>query len=553
VGHYAQMVVNGDIVAGKQVRCACQRHFDDLAKGKRRGLIFDPATAKYAIDFFPNFLRHSKGEWGGQPLVLAPWQEFIIGSAFGWFNKDGTRRYRTVYLEIARKNGKSTILAGVGLIGLIADGEPGAEIYAAATRKDQAMIIFSEAQRMVRAAPGLRSKVAIFKYNLSIDATASKFEPLTADEQGLDGLNPHIILIDEVHKHKSRGVFDVLDTAMGSRRNAMLWMITTAGDENPETIYAQENAYANKVTEGIIKDDAYFAYISTLDKEDDWTDPKVWIKANPNLGISVKIADLRRQAAKAKNSPSDAVAFKRLRLNVRSSDAYRAIDMAVWSRNSCGQFDPMEHVGRRFFGALDLSSKIDLSAWIKLFPPDAQFDRWMVVSRFWMPADTVDQKAQRDRVQYQRWIETGLVEATAGNIIDHAEVEAAVKEDCRLFSPYSIAYDPWNATQLAVGLATDGLPMSEFIQGFRSYTAPTKELEAMLLAEQLDHGGNEVLTWMASNLHVLIDKNENKMPSKRHSIGRIDGITALIMSIGRSMADNADRNIDGFMRNPLSV
>jgi phage terminase large subunit-like protein len=546
-------VTRGKIVACRLVRLSCERHFRDLATGAKRGLTYSPAWAVFAIDFFPRFLRHSKGEWGGTPLGLSPWQEFVIGSAFGWFNKDGTRRFRSVYLEIARKNGKSTIASGVGLLALVADNEPGAEVYAAATRKDQAKIIFSEAQRMVRASPDLRRIVAVFKENLSIDATSSKFEPLTADEQTLDGLNPHFILIDELHKHRSRAVVDVLDTAMGSRRNPMIWMITTAGDESPETVYAEENAYAIRVAEGVTRDDTYLSFIATLDKEDDWRNPKVWIKANPNLGISVKLADLKRQAFKAMQSPSAAVAFRRLRMNLRTSDSHRAIDMDVWRKNSQGAFDPAILTGRYFYGALDLSSKLDLSAWVKLFPPIGEETRWRVVARFWRPGDMIEQKTNRDRVQYQRWIDEGYVEPTAGNIIDHNEIQACVLEDCRQFRPYSIAYDPWNSAQMAVALADDGLAMFEFIQGIKSYTAPTKELDAMLMAETLDHGNNPVLDWMAANLHVQTDKNENRMPTKRHSIGRIDGIVALIMAIGRSMAEDSTRNIDGYLSNPLAV
>jgi phage terminase large subunit-like protein len=433
---------------------------------------------------------------------------------------------------------------------LVADREPGAEIYAAATRKDQARLIFDEARRMVRGSPVLRGKVGVFKLNLSIDATSSKFEPLSSDDRTLDGLNPHVILIDELHKHKSRAVLDVLDTALGARRQPLLWIITTAGDDTPESVYAQENDYAVKVLEGVVNEadaDSAFVYIAAADKEDRWDDPKTWAKANPNLGISVKLDDLKRQANKAKNSPGALVEFKRLRLNLRTAAADRFIDSEVWKRNTLcpsgvlpgvyrGQLEDWLR-GRRFFGALDLSSKVDLSAWVKLFPPIDADDRWHMLARLWMPADTVQEKSDRDQVQYRRWIDEGWVEATAGNVIDHNEIKIAVTEDCRIYQPASIAYDPWNATQLAVGLQNEGLPMVEFIQGIRSYTAPTKEFEAWLLQAKLDHGSHPVLSWMASNLAVQRDKNENMMPTKRMSRGRIDGLTASIMAIGRWMAD----------------
>lgn len=462
------------------------------------------------------------------------------------------RRFRVIYQELPRKQGKSTILAGVGIYALVADKEPGAEIYSAATKKDQARIIFGEAQRMVRSSPQLLSLIRVFKLNLSIDQTASKFEPLSSDDRTLDGLNPHCVLVDELHKHKSRALMDVMDTALGSRRQPLLWMITTAGDDNTESVYNTENDHAVKVLEGLVEDDSLFAFITTIDADDRWDDPKAWQKANPNLGISVKLDDLQRQATKAKSSPAAQAAFKRLRLNVRQSSADNAIDMDVWARNSLGPFDSAGLNGRRFYGGLDLSSKTDLTAWVKLFPPIGGENRWKVVCRFWMPADTVEEKSDRDRVQYQRWINDGLIEATAGNVIDHAEVAAVVMEDCRIHDAASIAFDPWNAAQISQQLLAEGAPMVEFIQGVRSYNAATKELDAMLIAHRLDHADNPVLAWMAHNLKVTMpDRNQNVMPSKKHSNARIDGMTALIMAIGRSMADDGGAGLEAFLSKPF--
>jgi phage terminase large subunit-like protein len=533
---YAEQVLGEKIIAGRLARLACTRHIDDLTTGHKRGLVWSPETAKFSSDFF-RYLKHSKGEWAGQSIELEPWQEFTVGSVFGWKRKNKTRRFRMVYEEIARKNGKSTKLSGIGLYSLVADREAGAEIYAAATKKDQARIIFDEARRMVLSSEELRRKVNVYRLNLSVDLTGSKFEPLSSDDRTLDGLNPQTLLVDELHKHKSRALLDVLDTAMGSRRQPLIWIITTSGDDNPESVYAAENDYAIKVLERVVEDDNYFAYIATIDKADQWDDPKIWIKANPNLGVSVKMDDLQRQALKAKGSPPAKSAFMRLRLNVRSSGADRALDMEQWAKNSLGKFDPGHLAGRKFYGALDLSSKIDLTAWVKVFPPTGDNDpRWRIVPRFWLPADTVEEKSDRDRVQYRRWIDEGFIETTAGNTIDHNEIQAAVQEDCRIYEALSIAYDSWNAAQLANTLLAEGLPMFEFIQGVRSYNGPMKELMAMVLACKLDHGDNPVLTWMAHNLHITKpDKNQNYMPSKQHSTGRIDGMTATIMAIGRSM------------------
>lgn len=418
---------------------------------------------------------------------------------------------------------------------LAIDNEGGAEVYSAATKKDQARIIFDEAKRMVSASPELRNEIRRYKLNLSVDATHSKFEPLSSDDKTLDGLNPSCLLVDELHKHKSRALLDVLDTAQGARRQPLLWIITTAGDDSPESVYAAENDYAVKVLEGVITDDSLFAFITSIDKGDRWDDPEAWAKANPGLGVSVKFDDLERQARKAAKSPPAQNAFKRLRLNVRTSSAERAIDMEIWRRNGGKRIDPADLKGRKCWGGLDLSSKIDISAFVKLFEPEKPGGPFKVAARFWMPMDTLEDRAERDRVPYRKWVDEGHIEVTAGNVIDHSEIERAVLGDSDDFDIRSLAYDPWNATQLAVRLGEKGVPMVEFIQGLRSYSEPTKELIALLAQNRIDHGGNPVLAWMASNLKTHRDKNENLMPHKMHSTGRIDGMTALIMAIGRQM------------------
>ena len=549
VSAYAWDVIQGKIVAGSLVRLACERHFRDLAEADKKGFVWNADKAKFAISF-AEYCRHSKGEWAGQRIKLAPWQCFVRGSAFGWERKDGLRRFKVVYEEVARKNGKSTNAATVALHMLVADHEPGADVFSAATKKDQAKIVFDEARRMVMRSEDLLKIVSVYKSSLAVDRTMSSFQPLSSDDRTLDGLNPHGIVIDELHKHKTRAVLDVLDTAMGSRRQPLLWIITTAGDDNPETVYAQERAYAEHVVQGNFVDDEWLVYVATLDPEDRWDDPKVWIKANPNLGVSVKLDDLTRQCRAAKNNPAKQMEFKRLRLNLRTASATQYITGPLWDLNSGGPFDPAELHGRRCFGGLDLSSRIDLSAWVKLFPPVGEGERWRVVARFWMPGDTVEEKTDRDQVQYRRWINEGLIEATQGNIIDHTEIQNAVLEDARLFDIASIGYDPWNATQLVVNLQNHGMAMSDFIQGLRSYTAPTKELMALLLSHKLDHGDNAVLRWMALNMRVQTDKNENLMPTKKVSVGRIDGMSALIMSIGRSMQDDM-AGLEGFLARPV--
>jgi phage terminase large subunit-like protein len=281
-----------------------------------------------------------------------------------------------------------------------------------------------------------------------------------------------------------------------------------------------------------LEDDDVFAFVATIDKDDRWDDPVAWAKANPNLGISVKLADLERQARKAGKTPSALVAFKRLRLNVRSAQFERAVDMDQWNRNTRGPFDP-DKLGRATcWGGLDVSSKIDISAFVKVFAPDDD-NMMRVACRFWMPADTIEERADRDNMPYRRWVEEGWIEVTPGNVIDHATIRDAVIADAKRFDLVSVAFDPWNATQMSVELNEHGINMAEFIQGTRSYTNPTKETRAMIASRRLDHGDNPVLRVMASNLKVFTDRNLNEMPHKAQSIGRIDGMVALIMAMGR--------------------
>jgi phage terminase large subunit-like protein len=538
---YARDVVAGRRIAGKLVRKACQRHLGDLANGPARGLRWDPNAARYGIAFF-GFLRHTKGEAAGKRIRLEPWEDFVIGSVYGWKRADGLRRFRTAYLEIPKKNGKSLLCSGVSLYGLLADNEPGAEVYATAKKKDQARIVFGEARKMVLASPELRRKVSVFKLNLSVDHTGSKFEPLSSDEKSADGLNPSVVIVDELHRQKSAALRNLMDSGTISRRQPLIWIITTAGDTDPTSAYAIENDYATKVIEGTVADDSYFAMIATIDDPEKWDEPGEWAKANLNLGVSVKLDDLARLAAAAKVSPTKKSDFLRYHLNVRTADATKAIDMDVWAANAGEPIDLAALKGRRCFLALDLSGSQDITATVKLFPPVADAERWILVPRFWTPEDTLDKRAERDRAPYRMWKEQGWLETCPGNIIDHDPVKASILEDRDAYQIEAMPYDPWMATQLAIALIEEGVPAVEFIQGLRSYALPTKTFLDYLADKRFRHGGNPVLTWMASNLMVTKDKNENMMPHKAKSTGRIDGMSCAIMALGLAIggAEKAD-------------
>lgn len=532
VFQYVEGVLSGKIVACRWVKLACERHMRDLAEGDARGLWFDEREATAVCEFF-GFLSHSKGEWGGTPIILEDWELFVMWVLFGWRRADGTRRFRTSYLEIARKNGKSTLAAGVGLYLLVADGEAGAEIYSAASKRDQARITHAEAVRMVRQSAPLRKRLTIFKDNIHIKGTASLYQPLGRDADTMDGLNVHAAIVDELHAHPTGELWDVLETGMGSRRQPLMFAITTAG-HNRETICFAFNERTKKILEGIIEDDSWFGIIFTLDEGDNWEDETVWIKANPNLGVSKKWDQMRRMAARAKDMPARLSAFLQKELNVWVSSASAWLNMDAWGKCEI-VYDEESLIGRTCYGALDLSSKIDLSAWALIFPPVEKDEKWKMLVRYWMPEENVFKRVHDDRVPYDAWIREGYIEATDGNVIDYEVIEARVMDDAKKFRVMEAAFDPWSATGTANRLDKEGLTMVEFRQGYRSFSEPMKDSEAMILSQKFGQNGNPVLTWNASNLVATQDPAGNLKPDKEKSGEKIDGMVAVIMALGRAL------------------
>ncbi len=545
VTDYAERVIGGEIVTGKLVRLACERHIRDLRN--KRGLVFDEDAADEVIAFFEN-LTHSKGEWAGTLVILEPWEKFILGSVFGWKRADGTRRFRKSYSELARKNGKSLLAAGVGLKLAFFDGEPGAEVYAAATKRDQAKIVWGEARRMVKASAGLRARIVTLVANLNSEATNSKFEPLGADEDSMDGLNIHGVIIDELHAHKNRKTYDVLNTATGARRQPLMFIITTAGFDR-ESICYQEHDYGVKILEGIIEDDTFFAYIATIDEGDSWADPAVWVKANPNLGISVKPDKIAEAVAKAQQVPGEQNALLRLHFDVWTEQAAHWMDMAIYDE-CAGPVDALALRGRMCFGGLDLSSTTDITALALWFPALDADDTAACLMYFWVPEEGMRRRAERDRVPYDVWSREDYIEATEGNVVDYDVIrrtitggdDRAAQADslASLYNIRELAIDRWNSTQLQTQLMGDGLTVVPFGQGFASMTAPTKELERLVLERGFRHGGNPVLRWMMSNVSVRQDAAGNLKPDKEKSSEKIDGPVALIMAVGRAMVHDGD-------------
>lgn len=532
---YIKNVLSGKQIACKWVKLAVKRHRRDLRTGKKRGLYFDKKSARLAIAFF-GFLKHSKGEWAGLPLILEPWQQFIIWVVFGWKRTEtGARRFRTVYLEVARKNGKSTMAAGVGLLMMVADGEAGADIFTVATKKEQAIISHSEAMRMVKASPRLRRQIGIFKNNLHIEKTASRFEPLAADSKTLDGLNIHCAICDEVHAWPSRDLWDVLETSTSARTQPLMWAITTAGF-NRQSLCYQLNEYAQKILSGVLEDDTFFGIIFTLDQGDDWQDPKLWVKSNPNLGVSKKVDFMKTAANQVRGMPAKLNAFKRLDLNLWTQAVTKFIDREKW--DACaGVVNPDGLRGRRCYGGLDLSTILDVSAWVLVFPPEVDGDPYVVLPRFFIPEANMQERIDRDRVPFDVWVRGGLVTATPGNVIDYDYILAQIAEDQENYDIAQIAFDRWGSSVIIQDLMDLGGAdwVIQFGQGYKSMSPPTKELERLIALSQISHGNNPVLGWMADNLVVRTDPAGNIKPDKEKSTERIDGMVSLIMALDRAL------------------
>ena len=512
----------------KWVRLFCRRHMNDLQHGSERGLYFDEKAGARILRFF-DFLRHSIGEYAGKPFVLSAWQQAYLWVLFGWKRADGLRRFRISYLEVARKNGKSSMASGIALYLLEGDGEQGAEIYSAATKRDQAKIVHGEAVRMVRASKALSSHITLRSDNMFDLKTNSKFEPLSSDYNSLDGLNIHGAIVDELHAHKTRDLWDVLETATGARRQPLIFAITTAGVSR-QSICREQHDYLEKVLDGSVEDDSYCGIIFTLDDSDAYEDDRVWVKANPNLGISAKYEDLQKKLIKAKEMPSALNAFLRLHMNVWTQAENRWIDPDAWAL--CSGQTEIEHLrDEPCFGGLDLSSTTDLTALVLKFPRTGDVLCW-----FWIPEDNIVLRERRDRVPFSAWVRGGYVETTPGNVIDYEYIKDRIRKVSKEFRGLKeLGYDPYMATQIAIQLEEEGYNVVPVRQGWVTMSPALKQLEKEYLGKELKHGDNPVLKWMAANLVVKQDSAGNYTPDKAHSIDRIDGIVALCVALSRQM------------------
>jgi phage terminase large subunit-like protein len=488
---------------------------------------YDKEAADRAVGFFRDCLTHVKGEKAGQPFELDNWQENIVSAMFGWKRTDGTRRFRTAYIEIPRKNGKSTLCAGLALYMLFSDGEAGAEVYSAAAEREQASIVFDIAAQMVGAEPILRGNSKTFRKSIAVEKTASSYKVLSADAYTKHGLNASAIIFDELHAQPNRDLWDVLATSTGARISPLTIAITTAGfDRN--SICWEQHEYASKVRDGIIEDDSFLPVIYGADKDDNFMSKKTWKKANPAFGISIREDYLEREAFKANELPSYENTFRRLHLNQWTEQATRWLPMDRWDEaEPFAEFD-----GRPCWGGLDLASTTDIAAFVLACPDDeGGVD---VYSTFWIPSENAHRREKRDRVPYSTWVKQGMIRATDGDVIDYDQIREDILEMSKQFNIQEIAVDRWNSTQLVTQLDGEGLSVAMFGQGYRSMSAPSKELEALVMSKKLHHAGNPVMRWMMSNVAIESDPAGNIKPSKKKSTEKIDGIVALVMALARA-------------------
>lgn len=541
VDTYARDVVAGRIQAGKYHRLACQRHLNDRARENTAAFPYRfewPHAERFLR--FARLMKHYKGrQFAGQPFAPTEFQVFRLGCIFGWRHaQTGLRRFTTAYNELPRKQGKSFEAALVAVYVTFFEGEPGAEGYCIATKEKQARIVFDAAKKMVKAS-GLSNRITIFAKNLHNEVREQKLEPLGSDSETTDGLNPHLIVSDEMHAFKTRGLLDVVESATGARMNPLHFQITTAGNDMV-SVCGDQHHYACQILDGVLEEDAstvsFFACIAHADVGDDWLDERTWQKANPHWGISVNPEDMRKLAAKAKNMPSAAAEFQQKRLNLwvnsdlpwLSLDGWRAGQSAVTREALIESLK-----GQTCYTAIDLSSKIDLAAVASIFPPAGDREKWALLVHAFTPEDTLPERAHRDRAPYKTWVEQGWLTTTPGNRIDYDPIRDLISELDTLFDQRQIGYDPWNAGNLHANLIEDGFDAEQVIeipQTMNHMSAPSKDFEADVLDGLIDGGNNPLLAWCVSNVVVQRDGKDNIYPVKKKSRGRIDPVVAAIMA-----------------------
>ena len=500
---------------------------------------YDKAKADRAINFI-RCLKHTKGSWSGKPFDLIPWQEQIIRDVFGVVKENGYRQFNTAFVEVPKKQGKSELAAAVALYLLCADKEQRAEIYGCASDRQQASIVFEVAADMVRMSPELSKRVKILgsTKRLVYTPTNSFYQVLSAEAYSKHGFNIHGVIFDELHSQPDRKLYDVMTKGSGdARTQPLFFLITTAGTDTNSICY-EVHSKAKDILEGRKFDSTFYPVIYGINENDDWTDPEVWKKANPSLGVTVGVDKVVAACESAKQNPAEENTFRQLRLNQWVKQTVRWMPMDKW--NACSfPVDEKELEGRVCYGGLDLSSTTDITAFVLVFPPRDEEDKYCILPYFWLPEESVDFRVRRDHVPYDTWAKQSYVETTEGNVVHYGFIEKFIEELNERFNIREIAYDRWNATQMTQNLEGEGFTMVPFGQGFASMSSPTKELMKLTLEQKIAHGGHPVLSWMMDNVTVRTDPAGNIKMDKQKSTEKIDGAVALVMALDRAMRNGA--------------
>jgi phage terminase large subunit-like protein len=500
-----------------------------------KGSYYDKDSADYAVNFI-ECLSHTKGKWSGKPFELIDWQEQIIRDIFGTLKPNGYRQFNTAYIEIPKKMGKSELAAAVALLLCCGDGEERAEVYGCAADRQQASIVFEVAADMVRMSPALSKRVKILSATKRIifQPTNSFYQVLSAEAYSKHGFNIHGVVFDELHTQPNRKLFDVMTKGSGDARTQPLYfLITTAGSDTKSICY-ETHQKAKDLLEGRKVDPTFYPVIYGAEESDDWTDPKTWKKANPSLGITVGIDKVKAACESAKQNPAEENTFRQLRLNQWVKQAIRWMPMDRWDKCAFA-VDEEDLLGRVCYGGLDLSSSIDITAFVLVFPPEDEDDKYVVLPYFWLPEETLNLRVNRDHVPYDVWEKQGFIKTTEGNVVHYGFIEKFIESLGEKYNIREIAFDRWGAVQMVQNLEGMGFTVVPFGQGFKDMSPPTKELMKLTLEEKVAHGGHPVLRWMMDNIFIRTDPAGNIKPDKEKSTEKIDGAVAAIMALDRAI------------------
>ena len=504
-------------------------------KFKLKSSVYDKSDADYAVMFIEN-LCHTKGTWAGKPFELIDWQEQIIRDLFGTLKPNGYRQFNTAYIEIPKKQGKSELAAAVALLLTCGDGEERAEVYGCAADRQQAAIVFDVAADMVRMCPALSKRVKILasQKRLIYTPTNSFYQVLSAEAYSKHGFNIHGVVFDELHTQPNRKLFDVMTKGSGdARMQPLYFLITTAGTDTHSICY-ETHQKAKDIIEGRKIDPTFYPVIYGADESDDWTDPKVWKKANPSLDITVGIDKVKAACESAKQNPGEENAFRQLRLNQWVKQAVRWMPMEKWDKCAFAVVED-ELEGRVCYGGLDLSSTTDITAFVLVFPPLDNEDKYIILPYFWIPEDNLTLRVNRDHVPYDVWERQGFLQTTEGNVVHYGFIEQFIERLGERFNIREIAFDRWGAVQMVQNLEGMGFTVVPFGQGFKDMSPPTKELMKLVLEQKIAHGGHPVLRWNMDNIYIRTDPAGNIKADKEKSTEKIDGAVATIMALDRAI------------------